>query len=186
MKPFFSGSALLVFTLLSTFIVFSAKPSLGETLLTKFQKPSVSPQSEQSSEIKRIDEVEADVAKANAVDSSDAKPLTATDVAVINPDAGLHYIATAYSLRGRTASGRYVSQGVIAADPRVLPLGSRVRLEAGPWSGEYLVADTGGAIKGRKIDIWTPSSREAMRFGRRKVKLTVLSYPPKRASRKRV
>ncbi len=53
MKSLFSGSALLVFTLLSTFIVFSAKPSLAETLLTKFQKPSVSPQSEQSSEIKR-------------------------------------------------------------------------------------------------------------------------------------
>lgn len=186
MKSIFSGSALLVFTLLSTFIVFSAKPSLGETLLTKFQKPSVSPQSEQSSEIKGIEEVEADAAKANATDSSDAKPQTAADVAVTNPDTGVHYIATAYSLRGKTASGRYVSQGIIAADPRVLPLGSRVRLEAGPWSGEYLVADTGGAIKGRKIDIWTPSSREAMRFGRRKVKLTVLSYPARRASRKRV
>jgi len=97
----------------------------------------------------------------------------------------VHYVATAYSLRGKTASGRYVSQGMIAADPRVLPLGSRVRLEAGPWSGEYVVADTGGAIRGRKIDIWTPSSREAMRFGRRKVKLTVLSYPTRRAVKKR-
>ena len=48
-------------------------------------------------------------------------------------------------------------------------------LDAGPWSGEYLVADTGGAIKGRKIDIWTPSTREALQFGRRNVKLTVLS-----------
>jgi 3D (Asp-Asp-Asp) domain-containing protein len=95
------------------------------------------------------------------------------------------YIATAYSLRGRTASGKLVSQGIIAADPRVLPLGSRVHLQAGPWSGEYLVADTGGAIKGRKIDIWTPSTREAMRFGRRTVKLTVLSYGGKRAAAKR-
>jgi hypothetical protein len=56
-----------------------------------------------------------------------------------------------------------------------------VRVEAGPWTGEYLVADTGGAIKGRKIDIWTPSSREAMQFGRRAVKLTVLSLPGPRA-----
>jgi 3D (Asp-Asp-Asp) domain-containing protein len=91
------------------------------------------------------------------------------------------YSATAYSLRGRTASGQYVTRGVIAADPRHLPLGTRVRIEAGPWSGEYLVADTGGAIKGRKIDIWTPSSREAMQFGRRNVKLTVLSSPAKAA-----
>jgi hypothetical protein len=62
----------------------------------------------------------------------------------------------------------------------VLPIGTRVRVEAGPWTGEYLVADTGGAIRGRKIDIWTPSSREAMQFGRRPVKLTVLSLPASR------
>lgn len=94
------------------------------------------------------------------------------------------YSATAYSLRGRTASGQYVTRGLIAADPRHLPLGTRVRLEAGPWSGEYLVADTGGAIKGRKIDIWTPSTREALQFGRRNVKLTVLSVPVKRGKTK--
>jgi 3D (Asp-Asp-Asp) domain-containing protein len=88
-----------------------------------------------------------------------------------------NYSATAYSLRGRTASGQYVTRGLIAADPRHLPLGTRVRLDAGPWSGEYMVADTGGAIKGRKIDIWTPSTREALQFGRRNVKLTVLSLP---------
>jgi 3D (Asp-Asp-Asp) domain-containing protein len=83
-------------------------------------------------------------------------------------------------LRGRTASGRLVSKGLIAADPRFLPLGSRVKLEAGNYSGEYLVADTGGAVRGRRIDIWTPTSREAMRFGRRVIKLTVLSWGGKR------
>lgn len=86
------------------------------------------------------------------------------------------YVATAYSLRGRTASGAYVTRGLIAADPRVLPLGTRVRIDAGSLSGEYLVADTGGAVRGRHVDIWTPTSREAMRFGKRAVKLTVLSY----------
>ena len=90
---------------------------------------------------------------------------------------GETYSATAYSLRGRTASGQYVTRGLIAADPRVLPLGTRVRLDAGAWSGEYVVADTGGAIRGRKIDIWTPTSREAMQFGRRAVKVTILSLP---------
>ncbi|HET7112014.1 MAG TPA: 3D domain-containing protein [Pyrinomonadaceae bacterium] len=95
-----------------------------------------------------------------------------------------HYVATAYSLRGRTASGLPVSKGIIAADPRVLPLGSRVRIEAGSYSGEYLVADTGGMVRGKRIDIWTPSSREAMRFGRRTVKLTVLALGgKKRAAR---
>jgi 3D (Asp-Asp-Asp) domain-containing protein len=90
------------------------------------------------------------------------------------------YTATAYSLRGRTASGKPVSRGLIAADPSVLPLGTRVRVEAGSWSGEYVVADTGGAVKGRRIDIWTPTTREALQFGRRPVKLTVLEVGGKR------
>jgi len=98
-------------------------------------------------------------------------------------DSGLAsqtYTATAYSLRGRTASGKLVSRGLIAADPSVLPLGTKVRVEAGSWSGEYLVADTGGAVKGRRIDIWTPTAREALQFGRRPVKLTVLERGRKR------
>jgi len=70
---------------------------------------------------------------------------------------------------------------LIAADPSILPLGSRVRLEAGSWSGEYLVADTGGAVRGHRIDIWTPTAREAMQFGRRMVKLTVLEFGGRRA-----
>jgi len=90
------------------------------------------------------------------------------------------YTATAYSLRGRTASGVAPAQGMIAADPRLLPLGSRVRSEAGSYSGEYIVSDTGGAVKGHRIDIWTPTSRDAMRFGRRAVKLTVLELAGKR------
>jgi 3D (Asp-Asp-Asp) domain-containing protein len=90
------------------------------------------------------------------------------------------YVATAYSLPGRTASGMRVAKGIIAADPRVLPLGSRVRLEAGPYSGDYIVADTGSAVKGRKIDVWVPSYREACRFGRRNIKLSVLSYGKRR------
>jgi 3D (Asp-Asp-Asp) domain-containing protein len=102
---------------------------------------------------------------------------------VVPPQA---YTATAYSLRGRTASGRPVSRGLIAADPSILPLGSRVRVEAGSWTGEYLVADTGGAVKGRRIDIWTPSAREAMQFGRRTVKLTVLEFGGRRARTKSV
>jgi 3D (Asp-Asp-Asp) domain-containing protein len=112
-----------------------------------------------------------------------SEPTSATTVAAEAPAVrpGETYSATAYSLRGKTASGQLVTRGLIAADPRVLPIGTRVRLEAGPWSGEYVVADTGGAIRGRKIDIWTPSSREAMQFGRRAVKLTVLAIPGSRS-----
>jgi 3D (Asp-Asp-Asp) domain-containing protein len=92
----------------------------------------------------------------------------------INTSGSVAYSATAYSLRGRTASGSGVRRGIIAADPRVLPLGTRVYLTAGQYSGTYVVADTGGAIKGRKIDIWMASHSEAIRFGRRKVSIKVL------------
>ena len=116
-------------------------------------------------------------------DVSEPVPATTTTPPAAAPAVrpGEMYSATAYSLRGRTASGQNVTRGLIAADPRVLPIGTRVRLEAGPWSGEYTVADTGGAIRGRKIDVWTPSSREAMQFGRRPVKLTVLALPASRS-----
>ncbi len=85
------------------------------------------------------------------------------------------FVATAYCLKGRTASGRQVQRGIIAADPRVLPLGSVVQIEAGSYSGTYVVADTGGKVKGNKVDIWVPKCREAVIFGKRLVKLTVIS-----------
>ncbi len=84
--------------------------------------------------------------------------------------------ATAYSLRGMTRSGAQVRRGVIAADPRVLPLGSVVHLKAGTYTGLYTVQDTGSAIKGKHIDVWMGSSREARSFGRQNVRLTVLKY----------
>lgn len=93
--------------------------------------------------------------------------------------------ATAYCLRGKTASGRMVRRGIVAADRRVLPLGTRIRLTAGKYSGTYVVADTGGKIKGRILDIWVPSCAEARRWGRRSVKVTVLGKAKKRSKKKR-
>jgi 3D (Asp-Asp-Asp) domain-containing protein len=85
------------------------------------------------------------------------------------------FVATAYCLKGRTAMGHGVRRGIIAADPRVLRLGSRVNLNAGAYSGQYLVSDTGGRIKGNKIDIWVPNCSEARRFGRRTVSISSLA-----------
>jgi 3D (Asp-Asp-Asp) domain-containing protein len=65
----------------------------------------------------------------------------------------------------------------VAADPRVLPIGTRILVhEAGPYSGEYIVADTGAAIRGYEIDLWMESREEALRFGRRAVLVEVLRY----------
>ena len=82
--------------------------------------------------------------------------------------------ATAYCLRGRTASGGSVRRGIVAADTRVLPLGTRIQVSAGQYSGTYTVTDTGGAIRGRILDFWVPSCSEAMRFGRRTVMVSVV------------
>jgi 3D (Asp-Asp-Asp) domain-containing protein len=100
------------------------------------------------------------------------------------PAPAQKFTATAYALHGRTASGQPVRRGLIAADPS-LPLGTRVRLDAGSYSGEYVVADRGGKVRNRIIDIWVPSNGEAIRFGRRPVKLTILSYGAKKVKRAR-
>ena len=84
------------------------------------------------------------------------------------------FTATAYCLKGRTATGGGVRRGIIAADPRVLRLGSDIFLGAGSYSGQYKVTDTGGAVKGRRIDIWVPSCSEARRFGRRTVQISMV------------
>jgi len=157
----FSGSALIGAALLSSSLLFSARPLSAETVLPQQPKPN-------QTTAEAIAPVTLELPSRGELGGKIADE---EDYAV----APASYVATAYSLRGRTASGQMVSRGLIAADPRFLPLGSRVRLQAGPYSGEYLVADTGGMVRGRRIDIWTPSSREAMRFGKRVVKLTVLS-----------
>ena len=109
----------------------------------------------------------------NSIDENNKK-LVRTTGSVKATGAGASrgaFSATAYCLSGRTALGHGVRRGLIAADPRVLKLGSRVYVNAGQWSGSYLVSDTGGAIKGKKIDIWVPGCAEARKFGRRTVQV---------------
>jgi 3D (Asp-Asp-Asp) domain-containing protein len=182
MKSLFSGSAIAAAALLSTLFVLAASPSVAETSVSQSHRNKQTSNTQDNvtesspSDLAGKTAPETVVGKAEQTKVADAVPVL--------PPAS--YVATAYSLRGRTASGKPVSHGIIAADPKFLPLGSRVHVLAGPWTGEYLVADTGGAIKGRKIDIWTPNSREAMRFGRRNVKLTVLSYGKRAAAKRRI
>ena len=147
----------------------SARTLSAETLPSQTQQQTTKPTA--------VGEAATQVALEDSSKGTLGEKIASEEVYIVPPTA---YVATAYSLRGRTASGRPVAKGMIAADPRHLPLGARVRLEAGAYSGEYLVADTGSMVRGRRIDIWTPSSREAMRFGRRTVKLTVLSLPGKK------
>jgi 3D (Asp-Asp-Asp) domain-containing protein len=78
--------------------------------------------------------------------------------------------ATAYTLQGTTATGAPVGYGVVAVDPSVIPLGTRMTI---PGYGEGVAADTGGAIQGSMIDLWFPTAAQAAAWGRRTVTITL-------------
>ena len=85
--------------------------------------------------------------------------------------------ATAYCDRGPTRSGVPAQRGDVAADLRRLPIGTRERIVAPgqPYAGVYTVLDSGSEIKGRDLDIFMPSCRQARRFGRRSVAVRIVA-----------
>ena len=79
---------------------------------------------------------------------------------------------------GITASGMKAQRGVIAVDPSVIPLGTKLYIESTdsyPDYGYAIAGDTGGAIKGNRVDLFMDSRSEALGFGRRQVKVYILS-----------
>jgi len=86
--------------------------------------------------------------------------------------------ATAYcpngccgSSHGRTATGRRAEYGIVAVDPRSIPLGTALYVDR---YGFAIAADTGRKIKGARIDLCFPTHREAMEFGTRSVRVLIL------------
>lgn len=78
---------------------------------------------------------------------------------------------------GITASGTQVRPGVVAVDPKVIPLGTKLYIESTDGTADYGFAsaeDTGGSIKGNKIDLFFQTPEEVRKFGRRTVKVYVL------------
>jgi len=108
---------------------------------------------------------------------SEASVPTVTETTML-PQAGarLMFSATAYCKGETTASGVGVRTGIAAADPAILPVGSVIRVETpNPrYSGVWTVMDTGPAVRGRTVDLYLWSCKEALQFGRRKVRLSVL------------
>jgi 3D (Asp-Asp-Asp) domain-containing protein len=78
--------------------------------------------------------------------------------------------STGYCLEGNTATGVPTSPGVVAVDPSVIPLGTRMYV---PGYGEGVAADTGSAVKGRMIDVWFESCADAMAWGLKTVTITL-------------
>jgi cystine transport system substrate-binding protein len=100
----------------------------------------------------------------------DAPPTVAAPPASASTGRTLTVSSTGYSLRGRTATGIPVGWGVIAVDPSVISLGTRVTV---PGYGEAVAADTGSAVRGATIDLWFPSLAQARAWGRRTVTITL-------------
>jgi len=84
----------------------------------------------------------------------------------------LRVIATAYTHTGnRTATGIWPYRGIVAVDPRVIPLGTRLYVEG---YGYAVAQDTGGLIKGNRIDVFLDSEAEAIQWGRKLVTVRFL------------
>jgi 3D (Asp-Asp-Asp) domain-containing protein len=94
------------------------------------------------------------------------------------PGPGSHLVfdATAYCKGLTTAAGVNVRRGIAAADPRLLPVGSVVTLATGDpeYNGVYTIMDTGPKVQGRLLDLYLWSCHEALKFGRRRIEVTVL------------
>jgi len=84
--------------------------------------------------------------------------------------------ATAFArVRQVTVAGTDPHEGVVAADPAVLPLGTRIRITGSRgYDGNYLVTDTGSAVKGLHMDLYLLSEVEAKKFGTRTVRVQIL------------
>jgi 3D (Asp-Asp-Asp) domain-containing protein/peptidoglycan hydrolase CwlO-like protein len=81
----------------------------------------------------------------------------------LRPGGTMSVYATGYCLKGTTATGLPVGPGIVAVDPSVIPLGTRMTI---PGYGEGVAADTGGGIRGARIDVWIKSCAQAALFNR--------------------
>jgi len=79
---------------------------------------------------------------------------------------------TAYTIQGGTATGSRTHWGTVAVDPRVIPLGSRLRIDG--FDEIFVAEDTGGGVRGNWIDIWFPDHMEALRFGIQSRRVTII------------
>ncbi len=121
------------------------------------------------------------VERGTLVAASIAGPITRfarTGIASAMHFAGsvLHVIATAYiagcyKCSGTTASGMHAGFGIIAVDPRLIPLGTKLMI---PGYGRAIAGDTGGAIVGHRVDLGMNTLAAALKFGRRPMTVYVL------------
>ena len=122
----------------------------------------------------RVEKVAAPAAAAiPSAPAPSATEVAAPATKVAAPATGgrqMTVVATAYSLSGTTATGVPTGWGIVAVDPSVIPLGTRMTI---PGYGAGVAADTGPAVRGAMIDVWFPTRAQALAWGRRTVTITL-------------
>jgi 3D (Asp-Asp-Asp) domain-containing protein len=106
------------------------------------------------------------VEQAQSVQAQSASPAPPA----ANAPGTITVTATGYSMPGHTSTGLPVGPGIVAVDPSVIPLGTRMTI---PGYGEGVAADTGGAVSGYTIDLWFPTFADALAWGRRTVTIAL-------------
>jgi len=129
-----------------------------------------------NAQISQLDaQARVSVAKSEALTAVTSPSVpSAPPAPVVDPSARggrtLTVSATGYALGGTTATGMPVGWGIVAVDPSVIPLGTRMEI---PGYGSGVAADTGSAVQGAIIDLWFPTSAQAFAWGRRTVTITL-------------
>ncbi|MBT2757064.1 LysM peptidoglycan-binding domain-containing protein [Mesobacillus foraminis] len=134
------------------------------------EKPAAKPQAETKPQAVAKPQAEAKPQASNPAPAAD----TASDSKEITVSATA-YTADCKGCSGTTATGVDLkanpNQKVIAVDPSVIPLGTKVHVQG---YGYATASDTGGAIKGNKIDVFIPNHNDAVEWGRKQVKVTII------------
>lgn len=114
--------------------------------------------------------------KSHSTHISKVSSQTTASTRIIN-GVGTAYTAHCKGCSGKTTSGKTVSSGMVAMS-RSVPLGTRVRITCPDYpsiNGVYTVEDRGGAINGSHVDIFMASQEQAVKFGKRNIKIEILS-----------
>ena len=109
-------------------------------------------------------------ARAQAVQAQSSPPTAQVTPAAAAGPRTITVTASGYSLPGRTSTGLPVGAGVVAVDPAVIALGTKLTI---PGYGDGVAADTGSGVRGNAIDLWFPTLADALAWGRRTVTITL-------------
>ncbi len=121
------------------------------------------------------------IASAGTIQTSRSGSLAYSKVISVNAtayDASSCGKSPSHPAYGITATGRQAGYGIVAVDPSIIPLGTKLYIESPDGSyvyGAAIAADTGGAIKGNRIDLCYNTRSEAIKFGRRPMNVYILN-----------